>query len=83
MGSSLSPDLPSQVAGGDSPGEEVQEGFLASLSCEHQEAALSGELPYKTAAVLSAPEARCLERQPLRLYCVLPAYASGSYRAQH
>lgn len=31
VGSSLPPDLPSQVAGGDSPGEEVQEGFLASL----------------------------------------------------
>ena len=32
-----------------------------------------GELPCRTTAGLSAPEARCLERQPPWLHCFLPA----------
>lgn len=74
VGSSLPPDLLTQVAAVESPGEEVQARLLAGACNVNVRKRLSGsELLSKTTADLSASAARCLERQPPGLYCILPA----------
>lgn len=59
-GASLPPDLLSQVAAVERPGEEVQERLWAGPGdVKVRKLLAGGEPPSKTTAVLSAPEAGC------------------------